>query len=158
MTQVDPSGKEAKCDPLCSNCVLGGECLACKIGYALNPTTKQCVFCDGCQSCNGSNVSECTACFAPQILNKTSKACVDISCTIENCLQCDLEGNCRSCLIGFAVNFGVCEKCAVSGCKDCKTLVSTCDQCLDGFIYYISKGKCLPCAAGCKSCKTTDIS
>lgn len=45
--------QSVRCDPLCTDCLIGGECKTCKIGYALNPETKSCVFCEGCSSCNG---------------------------------------------------------------------------------------------------------
>lgn len=53
-----------------------------------------------------------------------------------------------------------CSKCVDENCKSCSVSLDVCDSdgCLDGYIFGSKKQICLPCATGCKGCKTTDIS
>lgn len=133
----------------------------CKISYALNSQTGKCVVCDGCQTCDSADPKKCTACFAPQVLNTDTNKCADVTCTINNCIQCDLTGAvCKSCLVGFSIQDGKCAACSVEGCKSCSTSVDVCDggACDVGMIFSTKKNKCMHCGTGCKGCLKTDIS
>lgn len=105
---LDSRNRPGRCDPTCSRCIAGGNCSQCNVGYALNTATKSCVYCGGCQSCSATNTSQCTACFAPQVLDITSKTCNDVTCTIANCQQCNLDSTCKFCVSGYRLNNNAC--------------------------------------------------
>lgn len=64
-------GVYVKCDSSCIQCIEGGKCNLCRVGYALDSATSQCVVCNGCKSCTASDPSNCTSCFAPLVLNNS---------------------------------------------------------------------------------------
>lgn len=155
---MDAFGLQAKCNPLCLSCDLGGICKACQLGFALDKQTGQCKYCNGCKTCNVNDVEKCTSCFSPQVLNKVTNKCVDVNCLSADCVECDLSGSCLECARGFTVQGTGCAKCQVQFCSTCSSSVSQCNTCKDGYIYNSVKNKCLPCASTCKSCKSSDIS
>ncbi len=57
------NGNVAKCNANCYLCESTGKCINCVSGYVLK--SGQCLFCNGCKSCNPDNFSLCYECYSP---------------------------------------------------------------------------------------------
>lgn len=158
------TGQTLKCPDNCVTCTSTETCTICRIGYSLNEATGKCVYCNGCLSCNPTNINVCYLCFAPEVLNRTSSTCVLPQCTTSNCLQCDINAVCTKCTLNYGLINNQCQKCSSPGCRSCSSGVNTCDSnsCMLGYVYYLNPSTgnavCQPCASGCNVCLASDLS
>ncbi len=96
-------------------------------------------------------------------MDSQTKLCIDVTCTVTNCVGCDAQGKCKSCFPGYSLQNNECVPCNVEGCNSCSTSPDLCDVgCKSGMILFKNsksqKYSCAKCGAGCQECKTTDIS
>jgi hypothetical protein len=100
------------CPTECLTCSSGTQCYSCIAGYYLD-TNYKCIICSAhfpnCQYCNTTKCTQCNLYFK---LNPLSSLCEDCSLTIDNCVECDNNGNCLLCNVGYFPNQQQCVGCS----------------------------------------------
>lgn len=142
-----PGCKIYRSESMCSVCETGyrnirGICTRCQMAR--------------CGDCN-SSINSCNQCkrgFAFSGSSSNGSNC-DLICQVQNCENC-FNGNgnfCRKCLPGYRNTVSnSCEKCEITGCAECPTSKSVCNngKCLDGFYWF--NNACVACVTGCLRC------
>lgn len=147
-----------KCLDICDVCYNVNVCHSCDFGYSLIGGI--CVSCpENCRNCDG-NISNCNKCEASFGFYQNTTKCHP--CEDENCLFCfDDNSKCTSCMTGFIMLDGKCNKCP-TGCQSCIRELE-CNYCFSN--YYMDTALEFGCQPGfgfvieneistgiCKSC------
>lgn len=124
-----------------------------------------------CLDCPDSNAKSCaivngtvvqsTYCDEGYYLDNTYSICT--KCNTANCANCNLDGSCNYCTLGFYNNNGVCNPCnqAMPGCHYCSS-ATKCISCFDQGLYISTNSlSCVPCSSiipGCNLCQSHSLS
>lgn len=132
----------------------GSVCAVCMTGYNnVNGSceTDRCPIAD-CNACSFS--SFCTACQSNAnnlALTPDHQSCVSCSA---NCLYCNANGTCNSCVTGYTVNTnGTCTQCDIDNCLLCET-TNVCTSCDLIFSPNDVGSACIPCEEPCATCNS----
>ncbi|ELP90326.1 hypothetical protein EIN_189460, partial [Entamoeba invadens IP1] len=140
-----------KCQPDCKTCTDGTKCTSCPENALLLEDTGKCV-----------TATECPSGYYKDTVTATRKK----SKTGSNCLTCESDTKCLSCIDGFYLaDEGKCSACnTVAGCGKCKS-ATECTECTTDNLQpdktckkdcpeaYFAKDKvCTACVDDCKTC------
>jgi hypothetical protein len=103
----------------CINCVEGGRCVGCKVGFLLQNST------------NGT-----VTCVAQPSMS---------ICNVDNCLQCasDNYSQCQICATPYKLVNGLCV-CGFQNCLDCSTSALACNSCPPPLFASLQDPNCVP--------------
>jgi hypothetical protein len=142
----------------------------CAAGYYYHADTGECGQCGHwapahCKNCWEGNYARCEWCedgYYP-LVNRSYLVDGSYCCQGYPCIECDAEGKCAACLVGWYLNAnGSCQVCEKPGCS-CSSAGNDCLNC-DNFIamsyslgHYVTgqDGEARCCYEGCAGCSVT---
>lgn len=124
--------------------------------YHVDGVCKDCLL-STCNTCDPSNPYKCLSCLYNKFLHNGEclNICPDkyfmdksdlknFKCTscMNNCLKCNNDKYCESCVKTYRTEKGNCEKCSKPNCSDCRHKLSYCSIC--DFKKIMFEGSCFP--------------
>lgn len=97
-------------------------------------------------------LQNCLACSQPYQCTQ----CIEgLSCCQSSCSNCQQQNKCLSCVDGYALNstLSICQlnnSCLQPACSECTN--STCNQCVNGFVFNQWTYECKRCPDACSKC------
>lgn len=140
-----------KCLDICDVCYNVNVCHSCDFGYSLiGGIFVSCP--ENCRNCDG-NISNCNKCEASFGFYQNTTKCHP--CEDENCIFCfDDNSKCTSCMTGFIMLDGKCNKCP-TGFQSC-TRELECNNCFSNYYMDTIEKKCKKRSEGCTNCNSVN--